>query len=45
MIAPQKHACKPHPYQDEKYKGQRVFTTLKDNKGYRCTVCGKIETR
>lgn len=29
-------------YQDKKYgHGRRVHTTLKDNKGFRCTVCGK----
>lgn len=34
-----------HEYQDAKYgKGNRVATPMKDNKGVRCTVCGKTHT-
>lgn len=45
MVLKIKHNCKEHPFQDSRYgKDKRVFTVLKDNKGYRCTVCGSTQT-
>jgi len=38
--------CKPDAYQDEKYKGKRVYTEpgSKGSDGHkcRCTVCGNV---
>ena len=32
-------------FQDEKYGvNQRVFNPLKDNKGWRCTICERVST-
>ncbi|KKN69281.1 hypothetical protein LCGC14_0442760 [marine sediment metagenome] len=28
-------------FQHKRYKGKRVHTSLKNNKGFRCTVCGR----
>lgn len=44
-VASNKHACKPHPYQDKKYgAGVRVMNETATNPTtYRCTVCGKTE--
>lgn len=45
MITTKTHPCKAHTYQDKAHPGKRVFTTLSDNKGYRCTVCGTVQTK
>ena len=44
MLAPIKHSCKPHTYQDKKYNGQRIFVDTVDG-NLRCTVCNAKQNK